>query len=387
MREALVEAVVFKPPAGQGALPGGDEADAEDAIDAPAFGELAIANWLIETHRADLRYVSEWGKWYVFGGTRWEPDRKGYAFSRARKFCLEAAAACEKESRKETLTSAKTVAGVDKLALNDGRLILLPEEMDRDPWLLNTPGGVIDLRTGKLRPHRAKDYMSKSTSVPLDANCLTPLWDTFLEKITDGDTDLAGFLQRIAGYALTGVINEEALFFLFGTGGNGKGVYTTTISGCLGDYYCTAPIEILIEAPYERHPADLARLKGARLVTLNETEENKRWSESKIKLLTGGDPVPARFMHKNPFEYVPQFKLVISGNHKPALRSVNEAVRRRFNLVPFNVTIPDGSERDPELKGKLKAEYPGILAWMVRGCLDWQENGLRAAGSRDRRDR
>jgi len=190
-----------------------------------------------------------------------------------------------------------------------------------------------------------------------------------------GNPDLVAFLQRLAGYALTGLTLEHALFFLFGTGANGKTTFITTITGCAGDYHRTAPIETFTDCRTERHPTDLAGLRGARLVTAVETEEGRRWAESKIKALTGGDKIAARFMRQDFFEYAPQFKLVIAGNHKPGLRAVDEAIRRRFNLIPFTITIPP-AERDEKLSDRLKPELPGILAWMIQGALEWQKQGL-----------
>jgi putative DNA primase/helicase len=179
----------------------------------------------------------------------------------------------------------------------------------------------------------------------------------------------------MCGYALTGVTREHALFFLYGTGANGKSVFLNTISGMMGDYAKTAPIETFIDSKNERHPTDLAGLQGARLVTAIETEDGRRWAESKLKALTGGDRIPARYMRQDFFEYTPQFKLVIAGNHKPGLRTVDEAIRRRFHLLPFLVTIP-ATERDLELGEKLRSEWPGILAWAIEGCLAWQREGL-----------
>jgi putative DNA primase/helicase len=185
------------------------------------------------------------------------------------------------------------------------------------------------------------------------------------------------YLQRVFGYALTGLTNEHALFFLFGGGSNGKGVLTNTMRGIFGDYHQTAAMETFAATSnHERHPTDLAMLRGARLVTSTETEEGARWAEAKIKTLTGGDAIQARFMRQDFFEFVPQFKLIVSGNHKPRLRAVNVAIRRRMNLLPFTVTITD-KDRDPHLGEKLKAEWPGILAWAIQGCLLWQSVGLK----------
>jgi putative DNA primase/helicase len=203
------------------------------------------------------------------------------------------------------------------------------------------------------------------------------LWDAFLERVTNNEVTLQQYLQRVAGYSLTGLTREHALFFLYGKGANGKSTYISAITACVGEYHTTAPIETFTASNSERHPTDLAGLCGARLVTAVETEEGRRWAENKIKTLTGGDKISARFMRQDFFEFVPQFKLTIAGNYKPGLRSVDEAIRRRFNLVPFTVTIPV-EERDPEFGEKLVPELPGIMAWMIDGCLEWQRMGLVA---------
>jgi putative DNA primase/helicase len=179
----------------------------------------------------------------------------------------------------------------------------------------------------------------------------------------------------MCGYILTGVTQEEAMFFAWGTGANGKSKFLQAISGVLGDYARVAPIETFIDSKNQNHPTDLAGLQGARLVTASETEQGRRWAESKVKSLTGGDRIPARYMRQDFFEYTPQFKLLVAGNHKPGLRTVDEAMRRRFNLLPFTVTIPP-NERDGELGEKLKAEWSGILRWAIEGCLAWRREGL-----------
>jgi putative DNA primase/helicase len=262
---------------------------------------------------------------------------------------------------------------VERLARSDRRHAATVEQWDVNPWLLNTPGGVVDLRTGELRPALREDYMTKITAVAPGGECL--LWQAFLSRITDGDEELQRFHQRMSGYALTGVTREHALFFLYGTGANGKSKLLEAISGLMGDYARTAPIEAFIESRNQNHPTDLAGLQGARLVTAIETEDGRCWAESKLKALTGGDRISARFMRQDFFEYTPQFKLVIAGNHKPRLRSVDEAIHRRFHLLPFTVTIP-ASERDLELGEKLREEWGGILAWAIEGCLAWQREGL-----------
>jgi putative DNA primase/helicase len=217
--------------------------------------------------------------------------------------------------------------------------------------------------------------MTKITAVAPDADCPIPTWAAFLDRVTQSKAELVSYLQRMAGYALTGSTREHALFFAHGTGGNGKTTFINIISEAAGDYAKTAPIETFTATNHDRHPTDLAGLGGARLVTAIETEEGRRWAESRIKTLTGGDKIAARFMRQDFFEYTPQFKLIIAGNHKPGLRSVDEAIRRRFNLIPFAVTIPP-DQRDDKLSDKLRAELPGILAWVIAGTQEWLEHGL-----------
>jgi putative DNA primase/helicase len=271
------------------------------------------------------------------------------------------------------LLSANTIASVERLARCDPRLVTAIDEFDTDPWLLNTPGGTVDLKTGRMREHRAGDYITKSTTVSPGGAC--PRWCAFVDEITARDPELAVFIQRMLGYALTGSTREQSLVFMYGRGANGKSVLLNTVSSILEDYHTTAPIETFTASTTERHPTELAALRGARLVTAIETEEGRRWDETKIKTLTGGDKIAARFMRQDFFEFTPQFKLIIAGNHKPTLRTVDEAIRRRFHLVPFTVTVPP-EKRDKNLGEKLKAEWPGILRWMIEGCLAWQREGL-----------
>jgi putative DNA primase/helicase len=349
-----------------------------DEIDAqrpPAFTDEALALRFAERHADELRFVAPWSKWLFWDGKRWAFDDTLGAFDFARKVCRTASVECNNARTASVLASAKTVAAVERLAKADRRLAATVDQWDADPWLLNTPSCVINLRAGDTRPHQPGDYLTRMTATAPGGTC--PTWLQFLDRVTSGDRSLQQFLQRVAGYALTGTTREHALFFLYGTGANGKSVFINTVSGILADYHRTAAIETFTAASVERHPTDIAGLRGSRLVTAVETEEGRRWAESRIKSLTGGDKIAARFMRQDYFEFSPQFKLVIAGNHKPGLRSVDEAIRRRFNLIPFTVTIPP-DERDEALTERLRAEWPGILSWMIEGCLDWQERGLAA---------
>ena len=340
-----------------------------------AFSDIALAKTFADQNASRLRFVPLMGKWFVWDGRRWEMDARLTAREQAKATCRSEAQRCNKGKAAKLIASARTVSSVERLGQCDPRLVAVTDQWDSDPWLLNTPDGTIDLRTGDMRPHNPDDYITKMTGVSPDFEMLTPIWDAFLKRITAGDEELEGYLQRKTGYELTGVTREHTLFFSYGTGANGKSTYSNAVTACLGDYHQTAPIETFTVSNQDRHPTELARLRGARLVTAMETEEGRRWAESRIKQLTGDDPVAARFMRQDFFEYRPQFKLDISGNHKPSLRSVDEAIRRRFNLIPFTVTIPL-EERDQKFGDKLQDELPGILAWAIQGCKEWQVKGL-----------
>jgi putative DNA primase/helicase len=267
-----------------------------------------------------------------------------------------------------------TVAAVAHMARTDRRIAAEADVWDADPWLLATPSGVVDLRTGKLRPARPEYHMTKITAVAPDGSC--PTWLAFLHKSLEGDTELIAFLQRGLGYTLTGITRAHAMFFLFGPGGAGKGTFINTIARILGDYAKTAPIETFLAKQHESHSTDLAGLQAARLVDSQEVPQGRFWDETKLKALTGGDRISARFMRGDFFEYFPQFKLWVSGNHKPRLKSVGEEIRRRMNIIPFAKSIPN-HERDQTLPEKLRAEWGGVLSWMIEGCLAWQRDGLQ----------
>jgi putative DNA primase/helicase len=340
----------------------------------PTFSDEALALAFAERHAGDLRYVAEWDKWLRWDGRRWCVDKTLHAFERARSICREASCKANDPRVQTAVASAKTVAAAERLARADKRLAANSDQWDANPWLLNTPEGIIDLCTGKRRPARIDDYATKITAVAAGGEC--PRWQRFIHRVTAGNQELIALLRRVCGYALTGITREQVFFFLYGTGANGKGVFIRTVTDILADYHMSAAIETFTASQSERHPTDLAGLRGARLVTATETAEGRRWAEAKIKAVTGGDKIAARFMRQDYFEFVPSFKLIISGNHMPGLRSVDEAMRRRLHIVPFSVTIP-AAERDDTLLEKLRAEWSGILSWMIQGCLEWQTSGLR----------
>jgi putative DNA primase/helicase len=341
----------------------------------PEFSDDSLALKFTERYGDDHRFTAAWGRWSEWDGRAWKQDRTSLVFDLARAVCRDESSSCLSDRLAQRIASCSTVFAVERLARADRRHAASTEQWDSNPWLLNTPGGVIDLRTGALRPANREDYMTKMTAGAPGGEC--PLFHSFLSRVTDGDEELQRFMQRMCGYCLTGETREHALFFLYGTGANGKSVFLNTISGLMGDYAKTAPMEAFIASANEHHPTDIAGFQGARLVTSAETEDGRCWAKSKLKALTGGDRISARFMRQDYFEYAPQFKLMVAGNQKPRLHTVDEAMRRRFNLLPFTTTIP-ALQRDAELTEKLRAEWGGILQWMIAGCLDWQSRGLQA---------
>jgi putative DNA primase/helicase len=342
-----------------------------ESIDDPVT-EDAAALAFTERYRNTLRFDHDIGKWFVWTGTRWQCERTGLAFSWARELARELARA---EPNKVRLISSKTsfAGGVERFARSDRAFAVTSEIWDNNIYLLGTPGGVVDLRTGNIRGAMPEDYITKLAAVaPADtADC--PRWLQFLREATNDDHGLIAFLQQWCGYCLTGDTKEHSLLFIHGGGGNGKSVFQNTFSWILADYAKTAAMETFVSSSSDKHPTDLAMLHGARLVTASETEADRAWAESRIKQMTGGDKVSARFMRQDFFEYTPQFKLLLIGNHQPTLRNVDDAARRRFNIVPF-IHKPPAPDRD--LEAKLRAEWPGILRWMIDGCLIWQRSGL-----------
>ena len=343
----------------------------------PAYSDDALALAFSERHNGQLLYVPAWSSWLRWDGCRWLRDDTLRVFDLVRALCRDEAAQAEaQEKNGETIakgmTSAGTIAAVERLARSDARHARRAEDFDADPWALNTPGGVIDLRTGLLRPHRRDDLFTKATTVmPSDGPCRR--WVRFLLEITHGDRAMVRYLQRFIGYTLTGVIEEHAFAFLCGPGGNGKSVLLATVAAMLGDYATTAMADVFTAGRNDQHPTHLASLRGARLVSVTETEEGKAWAESRIKSLTGGDKISARVMRGDPFEFSPVFKLWIAGNHRPVLRNPDPAMRRRMHLMPLTY-VP--AKPDVRLTEALRAELPGILAWAIAGCRAWQAQRL-----------
>lgn len=342
----------------------------------PEYSDDAVALAFSNRHASDLLFVPEWGHWLRWDGARWARDTTLAVFDMVRVVCRRQAAEALAEvdgtpGWVSKIASGQKVASVERLARADRRHARAADLFDADPWELNTPGGVVDLRTGKLRRQRATDLFTKVAYVAPGGDC--PRWRAFLLEIMQGDAEAVAYLQRWAGYLLTGLTREHAFLFAFGPGGNGKSVLVNTLAAVLGDYATTSPMDTFMASNNDRHPTDLAALRGARLVVASETEAGRALAESRIKALTGGDKISARFMRGDFFEYVPVFKLVMVGNHRPSIRNPDDAMRRRLHLLPITFKPP---QPDHDLQERLRAELPGILAWAIEGCLAWQREGL-----------
>ena len=330
-----------------------------------------------------FRYVHPWSAWLVYDDGRWRRDGDGAAVRAARDMLRSMAASAEgladkgerDELVKHALDSESSGRISSMLSLSQALLPVAPDVLDRDPDLLNVANGTLDLRTGALRPHDRGDYLTRIAPVPYDSDARCPQWDAFLARILKDNARLIAFLQRAVGYALTGHTHEQVLLLLYGVGANGKSTFLETVRAMMGDYATQADFTTFLKRDSEGARNDLARLVGTRFVSAVEAEAGKPLAEPLVKQLTGGDTITARFLFKEFFDYRPAFKIWLAANHKPTVTGADHGIWRRLRLVPFTVTIPE-AERDKSLGAKLAGELPGILAWAVRGCLQWRAEGL-----------
>lgn len=351
----------------------------------PEFSEDALAEQFTKTYSETMKFCGPADCWYIWWNGKWIKDETAVAVDRARKICklasadvmLKVALTPSKAERvSNAISSRRMFSNIEQIARTDRQHVVSPTKFDSRPYLLNTPGGIVELKTGELRPGRKDDFCTLTTSVTPDGEMNCPRWLSFLDDATNHDPELILYLQRIAGYALTGAVTEHAFFFCYGGGGNGKGTYVNTLDFLLGTYSKVAQMDTFTESRFSKHSTELAFLQGARLVTAQELDAGARWNETRIKTLTGGDPITARHMYQSEFTYYPTFKLLFSGNNKPIIKNVDAAMRRRMYLIPFEYEVPE-DKIDGKLQAHLKeVEGPGILQWAIEGCLDWQLNTL-----------
>ena len=352
--------------------------DSETPIE---YSDSALASRLARLHVSDIRYVAGGIGWVAWDGVKWARDvaRRHMAYTRSvcSKASAEALVKIEQAAKGERVAarcaSWPVMRNVAQIAETDPLMQVTVEQLDADIYLLNTKSGVVDLRTGELHPHDRSKLCTKVTSVEVDFDRGCPQWHAFLNEACNGDMALKSYLQRLAGYAATGSTKEHVLAFAHGSGGNGKGTFLGAVGSILGDYAAVASADVFLASNNQRHPTELAALMGARLVHAQEIDPSRKWDEAKVKSLTGGDKISARFMRQDLFTFDPQFTLIIAGNTRPEITNVDDAMRRRMHLIPFE-TKP--IRKDVDLPDKLKEEYPAILAWIVEGAKLWLAEGL-----------
>lgn len=354
---------------------------ASDSETPVEYSDSALASRLARLHVSDIRYVAGGLGWIAWDGVKWGRDvaKRHMAFTRS--VCSKASAealqkvtpATKGERVASRVASWPVMRNVAQIAETDPMMQVTTEQLDRDIYILNCKNGIVDLRTGELHPHDRSKLCTKVTAVEVDFDRGCPQWHAFLNEACNGDMELKAYLQRLAGYSATGSVKEHVLAFAHGSGGNGKGTFLGAVGAILGDYAAVASADVFLASNNQRHPTELAALMGARLVHAQEIDPSRKWDEAKVKSLTGGDKISARFMRQDLFTFDPQFTLVIAGNTKPEITNVDDAMRRRMHLIPFE-TKP--VRKDVDLPDKLKEEYPAILAWVVEGAKLWLAEGL-----------
>jgi putative DNA primase/helicase len=346
--------------------------------------DLGNAYRLVDRHGHQLVYVHTWNKALVYDGTRWKVDDTDqvtrWAIDTVHALRDEAATAPTDAARAAARKHAARaqqharIRAMVALARSHHRIAISHHHLDPDPWLLNVANGTIDLTTGRLRPHDPADRCTRLAPVAYDPDASAPTWTAFLDQVLV-DPDTIAFLQRLVGYALTGVVRDHVLPMLVGDGSNGKSTLTGMLLAMLGDYAITSRSELLLTTRNDQHPTLLADLHGRRLVVISETGQGRNLNEDQVKTLTGGDRLRARRMREDFWEYSPSHKLLLVTNHLPDIRGRDHGIWRRIKRIDFPTTITDANS-DTALPERLRAELPGILAWAVRGCLDWQRHGL-----------
>ncbi|MDB5310249.1 MAG: phage/plasmid primase, family [Gemmataceae bacterium] len=402
--DAILAAATAPPAPPSPSLPGAGSPD----WNVIALTDMGNARRLVARHGKDLRYCQPEDRWYAWDGGRWRPDETLEIDRRAKSTVAAIyaeAKAAGSQAEKEAISrwavvsqSARLLTAMVKLARSEGPIPITPEQLDADPWVLNCPNGVLDLKTGTLRSHRREDHLTKLCPVAYDPAATCPEWERFLSRVFSqapadpadtGDLELIGYVRRLFGYCLTGDVSTQIVPILWGSGANGKSTLLKVIRDVMGkDYSTKAPRGLFMARRHEQHSAELLTLRGTRLMVATETGQDGRLNEELIKDLTGGEDIQARGMRENfgrPFD--PTCKIMLCTNHQPRIPEGGDGTWRRLTLLPFRTRFwdPDRDDPGPEhlkqdktLAARLRPEYPGVLAWLVRGCLEWQQTGLRA---------
>ena len=350
------------------------------------LSELGNAKRLVKRFQGSAHYCFTRDKWLVYDGTRWTWDDKGSTTNIAKKtvesISNEVPTLCKTKDEENKLLkhaarslSASHITNIIKLAQTEEDIPIDINAFDTDPWLFNLENGTIDLRTGHLRAHSERDLIIKKSPVTYDEKAECPIFMKFLNRIFEGNEDIIPFLQKLVGYSMTGLTDEQKIGIMYGTGANGKSTLIGVLMSLFGDYAKTPASDTFLKQQTEKIRNDLAFLVGARLVCTDEVEHGKFLSESLIKSITGGEEITARFLHKEYFSFLPEFQIFMATNSKPRITGRDKGIWRRIWLIPFNICIEE-KEQDKNLAQKLKMELPGILNWAIEGCMEWQRKGL-----------
>ncbi|MHC6592408.1 phage/plasmid primase, P4 family [Arthrobacter sp. C152] len=354
-----------------------DHRDADGTLLRSEDGNAAA---LIDQYGDVLRFNPERGRWLAWDGHRWQwQDKDG---GRAREYAKRIGRALPETdtqalNHKRKTLSALGTSNMLAMAQTDPHVRVPIDALDANGWELNTPNGIIDLRTGVLLPPDPTHLHTRMTSCAPDFDADTSMWERFLADTFPGNPELTSYMQRLVGYSSIGHVREHILPFAFGSGGNGKGVFLETVRAVLGDYATAAGNGFLMASSYAQHTQEIARLSGARMVLCSEVNETDRFDEAKVKLLTGGDTLTARFMRQDDFTFTPTHHLWLAGNFRPAVESGGDGFWRRFRSIPFLHTVPP-EKRVEDLQGILARDHgPAVLAWIARGAADYAQGGLR----------
>lgn len=355
-----------------------------DPLPDEPWTELGYARRLVHAYGDHLRYVPEWRRWLVWTGQRWAHDATGQAArwmkAVARRLTADAMAEVDDRKREALIRLARRgessagVSGALTLASTEEAVVVTPDALDADPFLLNCPNGTLDLRTGNLNPHDPADLITKVTSGAYEPTASGREFGAFLARVQP-DEAMRAYLARLVGHGLVGMVAEHLLQIHCGEGANGKSTFINTISAALGDYAAPADPELLTARDFSAHPTGVADLFGLRLAILHEADKGRRLAEGTVKRLTGGDRIKARRMREDFWSFEPSHSFIMLTNHKPVIAGTDEGIWRRIKLVPWDVVIPP-DERDEHLGDKLALELDYVLTWLIEGCLTWRTSGL-----------
>lgn len=344
----------------------------------PAFSEFALADTFIAKHGEDWRYTDEEKVWRKWDGLLWREDKDKtitWEVTQCNRAVIHAHLADSTPANRMKAAQLRTTNAVIGLALSYREVAVTKDTWNAHPMLLGTPAGLIDLETGKLQEPRKSAMITKATLIA-PASGEHPYWDMVLARASGGDTGMLHYLQKLIGYSLTGDTRQEAMFYLHGPGNSGKSKFILPIQEIMGDYAKSFEIDLFLAGAKENMSEKFAQLADVRLAIGSEPQEGGRWHEGRLKLATGRNRISCRDVYAKRMEYLPQFKIWVEGNSRPALNSVGEEIRRRFHLIEYKGGVIPEDERILDLPDKLRAEYPQILQWAIEGTQAWLAEGL-----------